>query len=87
MTCYWIHNYVYLAGDELRLPIALSSPPGIAISITSAAHDSVNADLFDATSTLTTNTTLLQAFNMQEFTCGSFGIMSTPVTVNFDHLG
>ena len=77
--------YIYLPGDEL--PVTLSSPPGIEISITAASPSNVNPDLFDATSTLTTNTTLLQAFNMQDFTCGTIGTLSEPVTVNFDLLG
>ena len=78
-------SYIYLPGDEL--PVTLSSQPGIEISITAASPSNVNPDLFDATSTLTTNTTLLQAFNMQDFTCGTIGTRSAPVTVNFNLLG
>ena len=63
------------------------SVPGIEISVTAATSDNGNNDLFDATSTLTTNTTLLQAFNMQDFTCGSTMTRSEPVTVNFNILG
>ena len=80
-----IASYIYTAGDTFPFP--LSSPPGIEISVTSAAPDSVDLNLLDATSTLTTNTTVFQAFNMQNFTCGIFGTMSEPVTENFNILG
>ena len=64
-----------------------NSQQGIDILITSAAPDASNVDLIDATSTLTINATLLQGFNMQDFTCGSGGTRSEPVTLNFDLLG
>ena len=80
-----VASYLHTDGDTF--PITLSSPPGIEITVTSAAPDNVNRDLFDATSTLTTNTTLLQAFNMHNFTCGNFETMSEPVTVNLINLG
>ena len=82
-----LYAYVYSPDDESRLPITLSTSPGLDIIITSVAPNNVNRDLFDATSTLTTNTTLLQAFNMQDFTCGTNVIRSEPVTVNFNILG
>ena len=80
--------YAYSTGDESRLPIILlPTPPGLEITITRVAPNNANPDMFDATSTLTTNTTtLLQAFNKQGFTCGTFGTLSAPVTVNFDLL-
>ena len=76
--------YVYNNGDTF--PITLLSPDGIVISITSAIP-SVNSDSFYATSTLTINATILQAFNMQDFTCGSRVTRSAPVTVDFNTLG
>ena len=65
-----VATYRYYTGDSF--PFTLASPPGIEISVTSAAPDNVHPDLIDATSTLTTHTTLLQAFNMQDFTCGNY---------------
>ena len=83
--------YAYSTGDESRLPFTLSITlpisPGLEIAVTSVAPSTVNRDLFDATSTLTTNITLLQAFNMQDFTCGTFETRSETVTVNFNILG
>ena len=67
-------------------PATINQLQGINIQIDSAV--SSGADIINATSTLTTNTTtLLQAFNMQDFACGTVGIMSVPVTVNFDITG
>ena len=77
-------SYLYSPGDESRVPITISTQLGLLISISSVAQDNVNPDLIILM--LTTNTTLLQAFNMQDFTCGSLIAMSEPVTVNFDLL-
>ena len=82
------YTYVYSTGDESKLPIMLSTLPlGIVVNITSITPIDINFDSYNATSTLTTNTTFLQAFNMQDFTCGTVGTMSAPVTVNFEILG
>ena len=80
-------SYTYSTGDESQVPITLQAPRGMEISIINAMSTNFSIDLFNATSTLTTNTTVLQAFNMQEFTCGNQGTRSAPVTVNFDILG
>ena len=91
-TLRWFSNdnsiaiYGYISSDTF--PMTLSSPPGIEISVTSAAPDNVNPQLLDhATSTLTTNTTFLQVLNIKSITCGNFGTLSEPVTVNFNILG
>ena len=85
-----LYAYVYSRGDVSRLPITLSPtssiPPGLEITITSVTPND-NLDRFDAISTLMSNVSLLQAFNMQEFACGSFGTRSASVTVNFHILG
>ena len=84
------YEYVYSRDDESKLPItlsaALSIPPGLDITITSVTPNN-NPDHFNAISSLTTNVSLLQAFNMEDFTCGSFDTMSEPVTLNFHILG
>ena len=81
------YHYVYSPGDESRLPItSLPMPPGFEIAITSVTPSN-NPDLFNAISNLTTNLSLLQAFNMEDFTCGSFDTRSEPVTLNFHILG
>ena len=81
-----IATYGHTNGDTF--PITLSSSlPGIEISVTSAAPDNVNPLFLDhATSTLTTNTTLLQVFNILNITCGNYGTRSELVTVNFNIL-
>ena len=66
-------------------PATINQLQGINIQIDSAVSSGL--DIINATSTLTTNTTLLQAFSMQDFTCGSFETMSEPVTVNFGITG
>lgn len=81
-------SYIYSDGDTYPLTLpSLPSLPGIGINITSAAPDSSNTDIIGAAmSTLTTNTTLLQGFNIQNFSCGSNEIQSA-VIVNFNILG
>ena len=78
--------YVYLHLDVFPYTLR-RTPPGLEMTITSGTRHSINPDLFSATSILTTDTTHLQAFNMKNFSCGTVGVPSEQVNVNFDIMG
>ena len=53
----------------------------VPIKVVRARPDSMNSDLIDAVSTLTTNTSVLQDFGQISIQCGSNRVVSTPVNV------
>ena len=79
-----LSSYIWTPSDTY--PIILKTPVG-PVTIIHAAPDSTSADIIDGSSSLASTSTLLHAFNMQGITCGTIGIRSARVELNFNLLG
>ena len=80
-----LSSYLYASEDTFpRPPTAVNTPlAGVEVVITNAVQDADNPNAFDASSTLTTNLTVLRDLGVQRVQCGS-GDVNVRSTISVD---